>query len=59
MGFPQLETELRWYPHRRRRMPKILSVFTPWADQIESEIMLAYCAGIVLYIYGIRALTLR
>jgi len=41
MGFPQLQTELHWYPHRRR------------------QIMLAYCAGIVLYITGIRALTLR
>jgi prenyl protein peptidase len=39
MGFPQLQAELRWHPHRRR------------------QIVFAYCAGIVLYIYGIRAWT--
>ena len=32
MGFPQLQTELRWYPHRRRRMPNLRFVFTHWAD---------------------------
>jgi len=39
MGFPTLQYELRWYPHRRR------------------QIILAYCAGVVLYIYGMRAWT--
>jgi len=41
MGFPPLQAELRWYPHRRK------------------QILFAYCAGIVLYIYGIRVLISR
>ncbi|KAI9508918.1 hypothetical protein F5148DRAFT_979063 [Russula earlei] len=41
MGFPQLEVELRRFPHRRR------------------QILIAYCAGIVLYIYGMRTWTIR
>ncbi|KAH9965960.1 hypothetical protein BC827DRAFT_1369031 [Russula dissimulans] len=41
MGFPQLQDELRWFPHRRR------------------QLLFAYFAGIVLYIYGMRSWTLR
>ncbi len=32
MGFPQLQAELRWYPHRRKRTPNLRFAFTNWAD---------------------------
>jgi len=41
MGFPQLQSDLRRFPYRRK------------------QLLFAYFAGILLYIYGMRSWTLR